>query len=158
MKPMKSIRDAENFRDRMLMYSTSGDRRMDLGYETYSDSVRDVDKVKGFASVEYMIKKEDEKKFLALANKFLDETEAEREEKGLLYQYGKAALDDDPNLELFVFVVELNKGDYDKFTNPLSKQEEAAIDMIEEMKAKVGPDGNINKIWYDEDDTPRRHY
>ena len=157
MKPMKTLKDAENFRDKMLMFSTSGDRRIDLGYETYSDSVRDVDKVKGFASVEYMIKKEDEKKFLALANKFLDETEAERKETGLLYQYGKAELDNNPNLELFVFVIELNKGDYEKFTNPLSKQEEEAIDIIEAAKQAVGPDGNVNKILFD-DDEPRRHY
>ncbi len=136
MEPMKNIKDAERVRDIICKKYASTDKRIDVGFEPVSESKRDVDKVKGYASIDFIVETDRKEELKEELIRLYDEDRDLVSEAGLFpiladYNYelrnDKGEFVDDPDHKVVRFVLELNKGDYEAMAYPLSETEEDAM-------------------------------
>ncbi len=122
-------------RDELCQDYTVFKRRADDGFQLIEEFKEDLDKVKGYAGIEFLISTEradDLQEALV---------ELYGEDRGLIpedispifarYDYqisnGDGTFRDDPDHVVMRFILESNKGDYETMANPLSETEEDAM-------------------------------
>ena len=151
----EKLTKAEELCMKMRDYSTDPIRRRDVGFTPtpITKEVIDGDRIKGYSSIEMMIEPENKEEIVNITRDFLDQEDIMKEmiEKGLHPYYIFFKDPEKPGVEVFIFALELNEGDYNKLNPVLTNNSLDPMLDREKQKEEVGEFGNINKKLVDED-------
>ena len=135
-------------RDKVCEIYANSEKKVDEGFVLIGEFKDEIDKVKGYTGLEFVI---DKSKVAALKEelvKLYSETRSMILDSNLHpvfveadYQVGKGdgIFVDDPDHSVLRFVLELNKGDYKAMASPLANKEEDAMrghKSTEELRAR----------------------